>query len=101
MINRSFFARVRSQDVIQDFAFRLSESAMEKQVFAPGCYHCLQSEHGPIVETLVKANAGCAVAEINQAKVAHQFKKLIPVFLIHGNLGHYGDGTVVDKQIRP
>jgi hypothetical protein len=69
---------------------------MEKQVFAPGCYHCLQSEHGPIVETLVKANAGCAVAEINQAKVAHQFKKLIPVFLIHGNLGHYGDGTVVE-----
>src|ERR1700751_3333913 len=65
-------------------------------MFAPSHYYRLQSENRTVGQILVKANAGCAVAQKDQAKIAGQFQEPISVFLIHGYLRYYGDGTFVE-----
>ena len=64
---------------------------MEEEIFAPRCDYCFQPEYRTIGETLVKPNAGRAIPQINQAKLACQAEKVTPVFLIDNNLSNRCD----------
>ena len=68
---------------------------MEEEIFAPRCDYCFQPEYRTIGETLVKPNAGRAIPQINQAKLACQAEKVTPVFLIDNNLSNRCDGSIV------
>ena len=95
MVNGSFPACVQLQYAIQNLPFSPGHPAMQEQMFAPCRHHGLDPEHGTVRQTFIQANTGCAVAQINEAKLAHQIQEPDPVCLIDSDFSNHGDGTIV------